>query len=257
MLTHRNAQMFFLFLTATLIFAHWQYGISLYWLCVLLFLYLSIAFIGSNYIQLNYFIKSFNNGNVERKGVALTFDDGPTPQYTQQVLDILNKENVKATFFLIGHNIEGNEALVKRMYNEGHAIGNHSYSHNFWFSMKPSAEMTADLKKCDTKIEEAIGHQPKLFRPPYGVTNPMVAKAIEQGGYKSIGWSLRTYDTTAKSKEQLLSKILNNVKNGDVILLHDWAPYTVGTLSEIINGVRSKGLEIVKVDELLGLNAYN
>ena len=116
--------------------------------------------------------------------------------------------------------------------------------------------MLADIKLCDAEVVRVTGKQPKLFRPPYGVTNPMVAKSIRLGNYTGVGWSLRSYDTSAKDADRLLSKILTNVKNGDVILLHEWAKHTIAILPDLIDKSRKLGFEFVRADELLGVQAY-
>jgi peptidoglycan/xylan/chitin deacetylase (PgdA/CDA1 family) len=135
-------------------------------------------------------------------------------------------------------------------------MGNHSYSHNYWFSLKPKQEMLDDLKKCDAEIERVLGKRPRLFRPPYGVTNPMVAGAIEKGNYLSVGWSLRTYDTNATDRNKLFDKIMRKLRNGDVILFHDWGKFTVDVLPDFIKAARDKGFEFVRADKLLGVEAY-
>lgn len=230
----------------------WLYVVSV----LLLIAYLSISFYGSYFIQANYFTDILHHGNRQQKKIALTFDDGPQPVFTSQVLDILKQKQVPALFFLIGRNINGNEADVLRMNTEGHIVGNHSYSHNYWFSLKRSANMLSDIKKCDTEIERVCQKRPKLFRPPYGVTNPMVALAMKLGKYTGIGWSLRSYDTNAKDPDVLLNKILTNIKNGDVILLHEWGEHTIAILPQLIDKSRKLGFEFVRADELLGVEAY-
>jgi peptidoglycan/xylan/chitin deacetylase (PgdA/CDA1 family) len=218
--------------------------------------YVSVLVYGSYFIQSDFFLRSLWKGSKERKAIAITFDDGPMKDFTPRLLDLLKSEKVPAAFFLIGKNIAGNEAEVKRMVNEGHVIGNHSYSHTFWFSLNKSDVMFSDMKKCDEEILRATGKKPRFFRPPYGVINPMVKKAIEKGNYDCIGWSIRTYDTKAKNAELLLQKSLKNLSNGDIILFHDWGKFTIGILSDFITEVRARGFEIVGLDELLKTKAY-
>lgn len=256
MLNARNTRLIFVFLLVAVLFLHLENKtiISIY---LLLFVaYFSILFYGSYFIQSDFFLRSLWKGSKERKAIAITFDDGPMAEFTPRLLDLLKSESVPAAFFLIGKNIEGNETLVKRMADEGHVIGNHSYSHTFWFSLNGSKTITEDLKKCDDEIFRVTGKKPKFFRPPYGVINPMVKNAIQNGNYSCIGWSIRTYDTNAKSAEQLLQKALKNLSNGDIILFHDWGQFTIGILSDFIKEVRSRGFEIVGVDELLKTKAY-
>jgi len=222
---------------------------------VLALCYILITVYGSYFIQANYFVDILHHGDRRQKKIALTFDDGPQAVFTARVLDILKEKQVPALFFLIGQNIKGRESDILRMASEGHAVGNHSYSHNYWFSLKQTGHMLADIKLCDAEIMRVIGKQPKLFRPPYGVTNPMVARSIKQGNYTGIGWSLRSYDTSAKDAGRLLNKILSNIKNGDVILLHEWGKHTVTILPELIDKSRKLGFEFVRADELLEVEA--
>jgi peptidoglycan/xylan/chitin deacetylase (PgdA/CDA1 family) len=256
MLNFIRARILFIALLLALIFLDWKYEVPI-WTYALLFLaYLSIVVYGSYFIQSDFFVKSLWKGTDKRKAIAITFDDGPLAIFTPGVLDILKKEQVPAAFFVIGKNIDGNEEILKRIDNEGHLIGNHSYSHTYWFSMNSSNVILEDLKHCDEEILRVTGKKPKFFRPPYGVINPMVRKAILKGNYDSIGWSIRTYDTNAKSKEALLAKSLKNLSNGDVILFHDWGQHTLGILSDFIAEVRTRGFEIVRVDDLFGAKAY-
>ncbi len=231
--------------------------LKFYWIAgILLFVFVSLLGLGAYFIQWNFFTTSLNHGDRTKKQIAITFDDGPFAEFTPQVLDILLQEKVPAAFFVIGKNIIGNEAILKRIIAENHIIGNHSFSHNFWFSMKSKDEMLHDLRQTDTALENVIHKKAKLFRPPYGVTNPMVAQAIQKGNYTSIGWSIRTFDTTIKDKEKLLQKTTRNIQNGDVILFHDWGHQTIAILPEFIHQIRAKGFEIVGLDILLKTKPY-
>ena len=256
MLNNRNIQILFLLILATLIFFDFRSGIPFYLYLVLVVVYLSVTVYGSSVIQANYFLHSVCKGDTRAKAIAITFDDGPSSGHTENVLNILKTHNAPAAFFVIGKNIAGNEALVKRMDSEGHIIGNHSYSHNYWFSMTSANNMLRDLKACDGEIKRVINKQTQLFRPPYGVTNPMVAKSVKNGSYISVGWSLRTFDTTAKDPGKLLQKALTNLHNGDVVLFHDWAPYTAQMLGDFITAARAAGFAIIRVDDLLRIKPY-
>ncbi|HLP51651.1 MAG TPA: polysaccharide deacetylase family protein [Chitinophagales bacterium] len=239
-----------------LVFLDWRYNLPWWIYPLLLLAYLLVLFYGSYFIQSGFFIKALYKGSPNRKAIAITFDDGPMQEFTPRLLDLLKAENVPAAFFLIGKNITGNQPLVKRMVNEGHVVGNHSYSHTYWFSLNNAATIQKDLKQCDDEIIKAIGKKPRFFRPPYGVTNPMVAKATIHGGYQCIGWSIRTYDTNATNAPALLQKALKNLSNGDIILFHDWGQHTIGILSDFIKEARSRGFQIIGLDELLGEKAY-
>lgn len=210
--------------------------------------------LGSIYIQWNFYFRSVNTipllsvkfdqdkFSIANRGkeVALTFDDGPAEE-TNAVLDILKRENVAATFFLIGKNIAGREHIVSRMQAEGHSIGNHSFHHGFNFDWQSAARMLEEIEQTNQAIEAITGQQVKLFRPPYGVTNPNLAKALRNSGLKSIGWNLRSMDTVAKEEERLLDKILSKVKAGDIILLHDRCAITVAILPQLISELKKRG----------------
>lgn len=256
MLKHKYTRIFFLILLAALILFNWHKSIPWYAYLIWALAFGGIIALGSYFIRLNYFTDSLNHGNRSSKKIALTFDDGPMNDFTPRVLDILKQHRIPAAFFLIGRNIAGNETLLQRLTAEGHIAGNHSYSHNYWFSLKPKMDMLEDLRKCDSEIERVTGNRPRLFRPPYGVTNPMVAFAIEKGRYTSVGWSLRSYDTSARDKAQLLDKCINKLRSGDIVLFHDWGRFTADILPEFIQSAKSKGFKFVRADELLGVKAY-
>jgi len=138
-----------------------------------------------------------------------------------EILHLLQQHAVKATFFCIGKRIPGNESILQQIKEDGHIIGNHSYSHHFWFDMFSSKKMLQDLRLMDEEVERVAGVQPKLFRPPYGVTNPNLSKAITSGGYTPIGWSVRSMDTVIKDERKLLAKINKGLHPGAVFLFHD------------------------------------
>ena len=201
--------------------------------------------LGSIFIGWNFYLPSRNklkNSDHQQatKCIALTFDDGPAG-YTVPILDILKQENVPAAFFLIGKNIKGNEETIRRILAEGHTAGNHSFNHGFNFDWQSAAKMQEELQQTNAAIEAISGSPVTLFRPPYGVTNPNLAKAIRNSRMQSIGWSLRSMDTVAKDKNQLLDKILAKVQPGDIILLHDRCAVTAAVLPELITALKKRG----------------
>lgn len=229
---------------------------SPWWLLACVLACLGVLTLGSICIRWNFYLRSvnhlpilnvkFDGGqlSVQQRGkqIALTFDDGPA-EYSETILDCLKVENVSATFFLIGKNIAGREQIVRRMKAEGHSIGNHSFDHGFNFDWQSAAKMQAEIEQTNDVIEAVTGTPVKLFRPPYGVTNPNLAKAIRNSGMKSIGWNLRSLDTAAKDPQQLLNKILKKVKAGDIILLHDRCAITAGILPQLIAELKRRGFD--------------
>lgn len=237
-----------------LFFLHLAHPVAWYWYALPVLLYMSISAAGSYFIELNYFLHSYNKGSGQKRQIAITFDDGPN-EHTPAILNILQNEKATATFFCIGQNIAGRENILTRASQEGHLIGNHSYRHLHTFPLQTSSAIAAEIYQCNEQISHAIGKTPQLFRPPFGVTDPMVARGIAMTGMHSIGWSLRSYDTVAKDPQKLLAKV-SRVAAGDIVLFHEAGLHTAAILSQFIQNARAKGLEIVPLDRLLDIDAY-
>ena len=222
-----------------------------------LLIYSLILFYGSYFINSGFYIKAICIAQTERKILAISFDDGPAESYTPQILLVLKENDAQAAFFCIGNRIPGNEKLLHAIHEQGHIIGNHSYSHHFWFDLFSWGKMLSDMKMMDAKVDEAIGLTPKLFRPPYGVTNPNVKKAIIAGGYIPIGWSFRSMDTVIKDEKKLLAKVKKNIKPGSIILFHDTSKTTLGILPEFFRYVKDNDYEILRLDEMINIAPYS
>src|SRR5258705_3043720 len=256
MLNFRNTNIFFGALLIVLIGIHIKYGLPVYIYPLLSIAYSLVVFYGCYYVGSNFFIKVFCSATTDQKEIAISFDDGPATNYTTEILQLLKQDNIKATFFCIGNRIAGNETILKQIKEEGHVIGNHSYSHHFWFDMFSSKKMLDDLKMMDHEMERVTGMRPKLFRPPYGVTNPNLKKAIIKGGYTPVGWSVRSMDTVIKDEKKLLGKIIASLKPGAIFLFHDTQKTTLNVLPEFIQEVKNSGYDIVPLDKLLHLKPY-
>jgi peptidoglycan/xylan/chitin deacetylase (PgdA/CDA1 family) len=185
---------------------------------------------GFYWIKTNSIIKKlFSNyiwdlPNNENK-IYLTFDDGPTPQITEWVLEQLLQHNAKATFFCIGKNIDAFPLLFEKIIKTGHRIGNHTFNHlNGWKTTKD--EYSANISLCDNSIynltSEANNKKPKLFRPPYGKIKPKQAKGVLKQGYEIIMWDVLSadFDQTI-SREKCLENVISNIKPGSIIVFHD------------------------------------
>lgn len=226
-----------------------------WWLLVLGGAYLTVIAIGAIFIRLNFFIPAKHHGPRNSKEIALSFDDGPA-EHTATILDVLKSEGVPAAFFSIGKRAEAAPELVKRWHEEGHLIGNHSYAHSFSFDWQSRGKMTEEIQKANEVLQGITGRKPRLFRPPYGVTNPELSHAVNLTSMETIGWSLRSFDTSAKDADKLLKKLLARVRGGDIILLHDSAAVTASILTALIRGCREKGYTFVRLDKLLRVEAY-
>ncbi len=255
-LTWGNSSPFFLLGLLGLLISHFLFGLPLWIGVVWLSLYLAILVYGSCTIGSGFFVEVQCSANTQKKEIAISFDDGPVEQQTAELLQVLREHEVKAAFFCIGRRVASNPVLVKQMHEEGHLIGNHSYSHHFWFDLFSTKKMLQDMQAMDQATLRAMGRLPKLFRPPYGVTNPILSRAIKAGHYIPIGWSVRSLDTVIRNKERLIDKILRQLKPGGILLLHDTGHATVAILPSLIHQIRQAGYQIIRLDKMLNLEPY-
>ena len=209
---------------------------------------LAFMFYASYSIKSQVYVRALCRVKTTEKVVYLTFDDGPDAEQTPRVLDVLKCNNAKATFFCIGSRIAGNEQIIKRIIDEGHTVGNHSFSHTNGFPLFSRRRMVADIEQCQKAIENAIGTAPTLFRPPFGVTNPTVGKAVKTLNLKTIGWTIRTYDTNRGSDAKIARRISRQLRPGAIILLHDRLPQSAERLQMVIDTVKENGYEIGKLE---------
>jgi peptidoglycan/xylan/chitin deacetylase (PgdA/CDA1 family) len=256
-LNNRNFNIFFIALILFWIWAdrHFRMGSSAYgWL---LLIYVSVLFCGTYFIQWGFFLKSICSANTKEKCITLSFDDGPAGTNTDRILDILKENEMQAAFFCIGKKMQGNEEIMKRMIQEGHMIGNHSYSHHRFFDLFSSRKMLGELQQMSRACQDITGLSPRFFRPPYGVTNPNLKNAVIRGGFISIGWSIRSFDTVIRNEEHLYKKILNALKPGAILLLHDTSDTTLSLLPRLLKGIREKGYRVIRLDKMINLNPYD
>ena len=191
------------------------------------------------------------------KCIAITFDDGPHPQYTMQILDILDKYDAKATFFVIGENAEQYRDIVKEEYDRGHEIGNHTYTHPDLKKISAS-QFLDEIQKTRDIIEDITGEPPVLFRPPGGYLSNSIVSELEQMDGIAVLWSWRqdTRDWACPSVNCIVSSVLKNLKDGDIILFHDYnvnkSP-TPEALEKILSELSDKGYKFVTVSELMSM----
>lgn len=214
----------------------------------------------SFWVKTNRFIKLYfpnyiwDIPNYENK-VYLTFDDGPTPEITEWVLEQLKIHNAKATFFCIGKNIEKHPVIFQKIIDDNHVIGNHTFNHVNGWSTKTNDYMV-NTNLCQSKIlNSGIKHRnqiPKLFRPPYGKIKPSQSKILRKLGYKIIMWDVISYDfDTEISNEECLNNVLNNVKSGSIIVFHDSVKSEQKlriVLPQTLTFLKEKGFVLEKID---------
>ena len=194
-------------------------------------------------------VRSQNVSDEVKPVVALTFDDGPNASSTPILLDGLKERKVRATFFLIGENVEKdeNEKIVKRMYEEGHLIGNHTYTHCN-LSKLETGEAKKELEQTDTVIEKITGKQPVFVRAPYGEL-PVDSEHDLNRIY--IGWTVDPLDWMTEDAGAVVKTVVEEINPGDVILLHDCYPSSVQAAIRIVDLLQGKGYEFVTVDHLI------
>lgn len=231
-------------------------------------------------IRSGVYVRAFCREKTDRKVVYLTFDDGPHPPETERVLDVLRERGARATFFLIGSKVSGNVSVLRRMLEEGHALGLHTYSHAGTFPLLSFDKMLADVNEGKRAVESVAGKRISLFRPPFGVTNPTIAKVIRTLGLQTVGWDVRSFDTMfCKSSEHsckqsgysckqsehsceqsgysckqsghdwyvpVVERIMEQVRPGSVILLHDRLDGASELLSLLLDNLAASGYEFTR-----------
>jgi peptidoglycan/xylan/chitin deacetylase (PgdA/CDA1 family) len=233
-----------------------RYAVPWYTYAIVLLVYSLLLFYGSYYVGSNFFMKVLCSADISAKQIAISFDDGPAPAHTAEILQVLKANNVPAVFFCIGQNIAANEDLLKEITANGHIIGNHSHSHHFWFDLFSAKKMQQDLEQMNGQVKKTTGLVPRLFRPPYGVTTPNMKKVMQQTGLTAIGWNIRSLDTVIKDEKKLLQKITGSLQPGAIVLLHDTSSVTLSILPSFIAIARSRGYEFVRLDQLLNIAPY-
>ncbi len=194
---------------------------------------------------------SFSSGPSSSNSVALTFDDGPHPKLTPQLLEILKAEDVTATFFMLGSMIEKYPDVARAVAAAGHEVANHSYSHERLPRLSKS-EIHEEIVRTQALLEEATGTQAKLFRAPYGSTNGTVRSELLEKNLELVGWAVDPRDwERGKTSASITSFILKNTRAGDIILLHDIHSRSVGAVEDVIHGLKSQGFTFTTAGDLI------
>ncbi len=247
MLIYRITSAIYLILSILCIFWLKEYK----WLVFLSlsFIYISLLAFGTFFIQLNFYIKAFNKKVTNNKVVAITFDDGPVAA-TTEIVKLLDKYNAKASFFCIGKNILKYPELVKKLHQENHTLGNHSYYHKNNFPIQSGKAIHSEIEETNKVFYKLIGLEPRYFRPPIGVTNPILAKAVLKTKMKVVGWSIRSLDTLNQPKEKILKRIVSQISPGKIILLHDNSDNVLWILEELLQYLQENNYKAVSLKNL-------
>ena len=192
--------------------------------------------------------------------LALTFDDGPDPETTPLILDILDELKVSATFFVIGLHAERHPAFLERIHCTGHEIGNHSYSHAHFGTLRRYRYWVEEISRTQQIVVDATGQYPRLFRPPMGFKNRHLAKAVRDQQLTTVTWTRRAFDGVNTTSSKIVKRLGTRAAAGDIIALHDGidpngsrnAEATIEALPRLIEHFRYRGLKIVPLQKLIG-----
>lgn len=236
-----------------------QYHI-LFWLIIIIHILIFAA--GIKYISLQFFGRAFWKGNKASQTIALTFDDGPDPAITPDILDLLKKHSMKATFFIVGIKARKNQDIVSRAYNEGHTIACHDLTHSILSNFRITKPLIRDIAKAQGYTKSIIGKSPLLYRPPVGLMNPHVPKALMSLGIHCIGWN-KSASEAGNRRLINIKKIHSLASPGAVILLHDIVPkkdYKLEILNQIeqlLINIKKQNLTTVPIGEMFNLKLYS
>jgi peptidoglycan/xylan/chitin deacetylase (PgdA/CDA1 family) len=225
---------------------------------------LYVALIGSGvaFLRLGMFVDVVWRGPREARGVALTFDDGPSPEHTPKVLDLLDEAGVKATFFVIGRKVAAHPEIVRAIAARGHAVGIHGMVHDRLLTLRSPDTVSDDLAEAIATVEAVTGVRPTLFRPPVGLTSPRVAQALEWFDLVVVGWSVRALDGVRSARaDRVADRVIPRLRDGAIVLLHDAAerddhrPASLDALPRILSAMRSRDLQGVPLDRWITAEA--
>jgi peptidoglycan-N-acetylglucosamine deacetylase len=202
--------------------------------------------------------RNFHRLSRGSKKVALTYDDGPNDPYTLQLLEVLARHNVKATFFMIGEFVCQRPEIARAVLEAGHAIGNHTFSHPLLI-FKSASTIRRQLADCQGAMQDALGVSATIFRPPFGGRRPEVFRIARKLGLQPIMWNVTGYDWNAKSVDEIERKVTRQMRGGDVILLHDGGhlemgtdrSHTVAVTDRIIRRYQQQGREFVTIPQMM------
>jgi len=222
---------------------------------VLGFAYLALLTWGVVSMRSGVFGRAFWHGDPERRHVALTYDDGPTPGATAALLDLLKERDVNATFFVIGKRAREHPDLVRRCAAEGHLVANHSDRHSNWINFFPPPLLRRDLGACQATVLELTGTEPRHYRPPVGLVNPFQFSVSKKMRLTLVGWHVRSFDTLPWSAERVARRVLEHVEPGSIVLLHDGldADRVVEITTRVLDGMAERRLIPVRLDALVDL----
>lgn len=187
-----------------------------------------------------------------RREVCLTFDDGPTPDATPRVLDLLDRFHAKATFFCIGENAAAHPELVKEIVRRGHSVENHSYRHRHTFAFHGLPRLRREVDSAQAAITAIAGRSPQFFRAPAGFRSPLLDPVLATRGLRYVSWTRRGFDTIRGNPTRVLRRLTRGLAAGDVLLLHDTGPVVLEVLPKLLEEITARGLKPVSLAAACG-----
>ena len=198
-----------------------------------------------------------SHGDRTKKYIALTFDDGPVPANTSRLLDILSRRNVKATFYVIGERAKNHPGVIRRIVNEGHEVGNHTWNHPNMTKLSDS-QVRSELNRTRDAIVAASGVQPRTMRPPYGALTQRQREWIyNEYGYPAVMWDVDPLDWKKPGASVVANRLIQGTRNGSILLVHDLHGASVDAIPHTIDTLLRKGYQFVTISQLIALSAAN
>jgi len=236
-------------------------GLTVFAVALLVFTLLFTGYVGAETPGVKWFGGGTTHGPTNTRQVALTFDDGPDAASTPEIMAILDRYGVKATFFEVGKAIDAVPDVTRALYRDGQLLGNHSYHHDSWSWLDPRYP---ELKETQAAFRRAIGTCPIFYRPPHGARTPLLARVVRDHDMHMVLWDVSSSDWSSKDPQAVARRTLAGAKPGSIILLHDGLdgdphktrPVIAQALPMILDGLRAKHLEPVRLDVLLKTRAY-
>lgn len=235
-----------------------------FWLLVAVGLaYLAVLVLGSARPQWGFYLPSLNRGPAQAGTVALTFDDGPDPEVTPGLLDLLRQEDIQAAFFFVAEAAAKHPALVRRAAGDGHVIGNHSFSHRATWPLGRLRGIQSEWERANQVFFRLLRRTPRLLRLPFGVSRPGLARVLKALNLTSIGWDVRGLEGVHRDPQKIAQSVAAQARNGSIILLHEcyyksknFGPAVLETACLTIRLLRERGFTFSRLDRLLELPAY-
>jgi peptidoglycan/xylan/chitin deacetylase (PgdA/CDA1 family) len=243
---------------AALIAAVFLLVVAPVWTLVPVAVYVGICCLAPFFPHWSWYLPIVSHGSRTSRGVALTFDDGPDARATPALLELLQRHCVKATFFVLGRRAAHQPEVMAAIISGGHTVGNHSYSHDPTLMLRSSRDLSADIEATQ-KLLAGHGIRALAFRPPVGITNPLLKSVLARLDLFAVNFSCRAYDMGNRRLDGLAAKLLGRVRPGDILLLHDSAPpreadleIWLSEVDKLLTGLGRKGLRVTPLADLIG-----